>query len=216
MTPRRNGQDLAPLSKAELDERINARLSEATWMRQVQRLAESLGWWTFHVPANVRRCPHCRCRSHHVPTCQHQRCGTFDWTNPGLADLLLIKPPRMVWLEIKRDHGQPSPAQQRFLAMARACGQTAEIVWPSDRERVYAILLDEQTSPVLRALRLLDEADAIVNGRLAQTSPEESAQVRTCLHLARALLAPPIAPLEALSTGGARRARARREQATAR
>lgn len=89
--------------------------SEAHFQSRVVRLAQLLGWKTFHM---------------------------YDATNSpaGLPDLLLRRPPRLVWAELKSEHGRVRPPQRAFLADLRACGQEAYEWRPRDFPEIQRIL----------------------------------------------------------------------------
>ena len=57
----------------------------------------------------------------------------------GAFDLVAIKPPRFILIEVKRGGGRVSPKQRNMDEMLTACGIEHYIVWPKDLELVYAI-----------------------------------------------------------------------------
>ena len=56
----------------------------------------------------------------------------------GLPDLELLRPPKALRVELKREHGagghtnDPTPLQERTIALLRACGQDVRVWRPSD------------------------------------------------------------------------------------
>jgi hypothetical protein len=72
--------------------------SEAHFQKRVIRLAQLLGWRVFHLLDPIG-------------------------SPAGFPDLLLRRPPRLIWAELKSEHGVVRPPQRAFLADLRACGQ---------------------------------------------------------------------------------------------
>jgi hypothetical protein len=91
-------------------------LTEAEFQRQVVKLARSLGWETWHPQIAV-------------------------WSKSGWPDLVLCKPPRLLFWELKTDKGKTSADQDKWLADLRACGQEARVVRPADRQWIHETLL---------------------------------------------------------------------------
>jgi VRR-NUC domain len=91
------------------------RISERRYQRQVTDYAEMLGWHWWHT-----------LRSEGSPK--------------GWPDLVLIKRPRIVFLEIKAQRTPVTPEQQACINELRACGQECYIVRPSDFDRLTRIL----------------------------------------------------------------------------
>lgn len=89
--------------------------SEAHFQSRVIRLAQLLGWKCFHM---------------------------YDATNSpaGLPDLLLRRPPRLLWAELKSEHGRLTPQQRLFLSDLIACGQEAYMWKPSDFDQIKTVL----------------------------------------------------------------------------
>lgn len=61
----------------------------------------------------------------------------FTWTSihspRGLPDLVLVRPPRLVFIELKSEKGKVSPEQQEWLDdLAAVPGVVAIVVRPSD------------------------------------------------------------------------------------
>lgn len=89
--------------------------SEAHFQQRVVRLAEVLGWKPFHV---------------------------YDAINsaPGFPDLMLRRPPRLLFAELKSEHGRVRPQQRAFLADLRACGQETYEWRPSNWDQIKQVL----------------------------------------------------------------------------
>lgn len=61
---------------------------------------------------------------------------------PGWPDLFLLRPPRALAIELKKEQGELAPEQLEYLKLLNACGIPAVLVRPSDlrEQRVNAIL----------------------------------------------------------------------------
>lgn len=81
------------------------RLTEKQFMAQVVKLAELFGW-----------------------RCWHQR--DSPGTRHGWPDLVCIRRPRVVFLELKSDRGRLTPEQAATIALLRACDQEAYVIRP--------------------------------------------------------------------------------------
>ncbi len=106
------------------------RLTEAAWQRQVIQYATLMKWRIWHDQAtNVpRRCSGCGATPRVI-------------RNPaGLPDLILVRRPRVVWVELKADRGRLTDAQRDWLADLRASRQEAYLWRPSDWVIVERVL----------------------------------------------------------------------------
>lgn len=90
-------------------------LTEAQWQELVVEFARLHGWWAFH-PYDSRR------------------------SAAGWPDLVLLRPPELVIVELKAENGRVSPDQARVLDGLRACGIEAPVWRPSDENYVFARL----------------------------------------------------------------------------
>lgn len=91
-------------------------LTEAQFMRQVLDLAGIFGWAVYH-PALSK------------------------WSELGWPDLAMVRPPRLILAELKRETGKTTPHQDRWLDMLRACPGVETYLWrPSDIEGIAACL----------------------------------------------------------------------------
>jgi hypothetical protein len=87
---------------------VSGVVTEKQWQQTVVDAAQLLGWWTYH-PHDSRR------------------------STPGFPDLLLIRPPRVVFLELKRETGRLTPAQREVLGLLAGCpGVESHVARPSD------------------------------------------------------------------------------------
>lgn len=88
---------------------------EADWQRLVTEAATMLGWHTFHV--------------------MHAR-----GMNPGWPDLVLLRPPEALFVELKTERGRVTPAQKATLNELGACGLEVHLWRPSDERDVLSRL----------------------------------------------------------------------------
>lgn len=79
-------------------------------------VATRFGWWVWHDNDSRRN-------------------------RAGLPDLILVRPPRVVFVELKRETGRLRPEQARVLALLERCPGVESYVWrPSDEQDVLAAL----------------------------------------------------------------------------
>lgn len=91
-------------------------ITERDFQRQVLDLAGILGWAVYH-PALSK------------------------WSERGGPDLAMVRPPRLVLAELKRETGKTSPHQDRWLGMLGACPGVETYLWrPSDLDHIAEIL----------------------------------------------------------------------------
>ena len=87
-------------------------VTEKAFMATILQAAELYGWYAYHTHDSRR-------------------------STAGFPDLVLIKPPHVLFLEVKRENGRLSVAQADVLAMLWGCDQvTAGVVRPSDWEQI--------------------------------------------------------------------------------
>jgi hypothetical protein len=103
---------------------------ERDFMTSVIELAHLLGWRHFHDNATnaPRQCWHCG-RKSIVPR-----------NAPGWPDLVLVRRPRVLFCELKREGSAPSPDQQAWLDELAACGQEV-YVWTNQDWRQIELAL---------------------------------------------------------------------------
>lgn len=105
-------------------------MTEAEFQRQVMRIAADYGWSVVHIG--------------------RARVGK-RWVTPtrgpggevvrGFPDLVLLRPPQLVFLELKKAGGRPTPEQREWVAaLQRVDGVEAYIVDPTDADDVWALL----------------------------------------------------------------------------
>ena len=50
---------------------------------------------------------------------------------PGFPDLVLVRPPHVIWVELKSERGRPTKQQKEWLKQLNQCGQECYIWRPS-------------------------------------------------------------------------------------
>lgn len=102
------------------------RITEKAFEHQVIQYARLMGWRIWKDRATNRRR---RCAS----------CGAWSAgaRNPaGLPDLILIRRPRLVWVELKAERGRLSDDQRAWIEDLRASGQECYLWRPSEWRKV--------------------------------------------------------------------------------
>jgi len=102
-------------------DQVSGTVSEKAFMDTILQAAELYGWWTYHTHDSRR-------------------------STAGFPDLVLIKPPCVMFLEVKSERGRLSREQADVLAMLQECGPlscrfeshgvSAAMVRPSDWEQI--------------------------------------------------------------------------------
>jgi hypothetical protein len=118
-----------PLDGRDFRRLLDGQLKEAPWQKQVEAALDVYGWWWMHIPPNVVLCPLCRTR-------------IYRGIRKGFPDILAIKPPHILWIECKTEHGHVDPEQQRVKAMLEASGQVVVHVRPRDRAWLFALIAE--------------------------------------------------------------------------
>lgn len=100
------------------EERAWRSLSEKDFQKQVLEMARLFGWKVAHFHDSRRQV----------------KPGVFvgDKDAAGFPDLVLVRPPELLVLELKRELGKTTPEQDEWLALLGACGVEARVVRPSD------------------------------------------------------------------------------------
>ena len=108
------------------------KLTEADYQAAIITIARTLGYETAHVPPVMSA---------------RGRWGAQGAT--GLPDLLLARPGRCVWAELKSAGGKVSPAQQKWLDVLRASGQEVHLwrVGVDSVQDIASILQARRPSP---------------------------------------------------------------------
>lgn len=95
---------------------MSERLSERDFLRQVRDLAELTGWTAL-----------CTWYSRHSPA--------------GEPDLRLIRPPRVIFAELKSEKGRITKRQDEVLGRLRECPGVETYLWrPGDWDAIVKIL----------------------------------------------------------------------------
>jgi hypothetical protein len=90
--------------------------SEQEFMRDVMAEAQRWGWATFH--------PH-----------------ISRWSTSGWPDIVAVRPPRLLFVELKAGRNPLSALQQRWLKLLGDCPQVETYVWrPADMRTIVEIL----------------------------------------------------------------------------
>jgi hypothetical protein len=90
--------------------------TERQWLDQVLDVARLFDWAHYHPWLSI-----------HSPR--------------GWPDLALVRPPRLVLAELKRQDGKPTPAQVRWLDLLGQCAGVEVYLWrPADLDDVLRIL----------------------------------------------------------------------------
>lgn len=87
-------------------------ISEKAWQEQVVQLAALYGWKHYH-PFDSRR------------------------SVSGWPDLVLVRPPELLIVELKTDRGRIRPPQQEWLDALAMCGVEVAVWRPRDFEQVH-------------------------------------------------------------------------------
>ncbi len=94
-------------------------MTEAQWQRVIVDAAHALQWMVYHTYDSRR-------------------------SNPGWPDLVLVKPPRLLAIEVKAEKGRVRPEQIIWLAaLDQIPGVTAMLARPSDWGRIESLLKGE-------------------------------------------------------------------------
>jgi len=92
------------------------RVSEKAFLEQVRELARLRGWLCYHTHDSRR-------------------------SEPGFPDLVLLKPPLLLFVELKRDGAKPSAPQEEWLGALAGVERVSVQVWsPQDWDEVVATL----------------------------------------------------------------------------
>jgi hypothetical protein len=104
--------------------------TEADWMISATSALTLTGWRWAHVP----------------PTRRPASRWSDTNSGKGFPDLIALRPPRVLWIEVKRNGYGPSPEQETWITGLRASGQEAHILtFPQDWPLFDALIArDEQ------------------------------------------------------------------------
>lgn len=111
--------------------------SEREWMRTIGDALDYNGWrYIHHRPARRK---------------------SGKWTTPtegnsakGFPDLVCVRPPRVLWIEVKTDRGRPTPEQTDWIDTLVASGQEAYVLhFPRDWPRFLDLTAREPIQTTL-------------------------------------------------------------------
>ena len=98
---------------------VTIAISESAFESQVKSLARLYNWKYYHT-----------WRSFHSPA--------------GYPDCVLVRPPRLIYAELKSEIGKVQPKQQEWLNILAQCPQVEVYLWrPSDFESVVKVLSND-------------------------------------------------------------------------
>jgi len=100
--------------------------TEREFQREVIQRAQALGWYVYHALPGQGRNKHL----------------TLFIGKRGFPDLVLCRPPRLIFAELKSERGKPSDDQREWLDALRGCGVEVYLWRPSDMEAIVGVLSD--------------------------------------------------------------------------
>lgn len=101
-------------------------ISEKAYQKQITDLATLYGWQWRHI------------RDSRVTNKHGRQFG--DAESAGLPDLILVRPPEMIVVEVKRELGKTTALQDEWLERFAACGIDTFVSRPSNFEEIQARL----------------------------------------------------------------------------
>lgn len=109
-------------------------LSEEQFQDAVLDLAALTGWRVYFVPDWIWRLVV-------VSMQRHPRKGR-RWASAGFPDMVLCKPPRLIFWETKTNKGRVRDPQKDWIADIQSCGFDARVIRPKDWDYVAEVLCD--------------------------------------------------------------------------
>ena len=95
---------------------LDTALSERDFQRQVVQLAEVMGWRVYHTYDSRR-------------------------SSPGFPDLVLVRAPRVIFVELKRQRGRVTAAQTEWADELGLCPGVEYYLWrPSYWDEIVEVL----------------------------------------------------------------------------
>ena len=109
-------------------------LSEKDFLKQIIALAQTLGWSCAHFKtAHIQRGD----GSNYYAT-------PVQADGKGFPDLVLLRPPRLLFIELKTDRGRPTPGQCKWQTELNSIpGVHAFMFRPSDWDRLVSLLSEK-------------------------------------------------------------------------
>ena len=103
-------------------------VSEAEWLAAVADMLDLYGWYWIH-PLPARRAD------------GRWRTAAQGNSAKGFPELVCVRPPRVVWIELKSEKGRVSPEQRAWIDRLQAAGQEAAVArLPQDWDSLAALL----------------------------------------------------------------------------
>lgn len=102
-------------------------MTEKLWQGQVEQIAELHGWRVYHAPDNR-------------PVRAASGRTYVQKVNAGFPDLVLVKPPRLLMIELKTTTGRVSPEQKEWLRDLDQSGVEVAVWRPADLNQILRIL----------------------------------------------------------------------------
>lgn len=99
------------------------RQTEKQFMAMVIRLAKLCGWAIYHT--------------------RDSRKSDIGW-----PDLVLCRPPHLLFVELKTDTGEVKPEQEEWLGRLQECDQVARVWRPGDWSEIEAVLTGQEVASV--------------------------------------------------------------------
>jgi len=96
-------------------------VTEAELQAAILDCATANGWWSYHT-RNSRG------------------------SNAGWPDLVMLRAPEAIFVELKREDGRVTPEQSEVLGKLRACGLEVHVWRPSDLDAAVARLARRSTT----------------------------------------------------------------------
>ena len=106
--------------------------TESDLLATVIEMAHVLGWRVHHTyDSRINpRAP--------------RRFGRERYTDPGFPDLVLCRPPRLLFVELKREDGRLRAGQVDWLDALEDCGAQVMVVRPGDLDELEKMLREER------------------------------------------------------------------------
>jgi hypothetical protein len=154
--------ELDEIDSATWDAIVNARTSERDFQAQVMQAAAALRWSTWHdeatnAPRNCGPCTRARRGRGSKPArylCEDCRRQVPNVRNKkGLLDLQLLREPRFIIPELKREGERPTDDQLDRLVQLANCGIEAYLWFPHDRDAIFETLASNVRPPADVVLR---------------------------------------------------------------
>jgi VRR-NUC domain len=108
-------------------------VSEDNFRGTVVEAARRSGWSVFTIPDWMYRAAFRAWKQ------TGDRWGR-EWPDRGFPDLVLLRVPRLVFVELKGSGGRLSENQKEWIEGLRECGQDVRVWWPKDWDEIEELL----------------------------------------------------------------------------